>query len=206
MLACSLVTRTCLKSTRGLISGTFRRLTLEVLRPEKNNCSLIWKLFKFLMTLLAGLFEMRGCWHIGLRWAIVALWATCFSYRLRKLILQTHMSSHPLRQDVWFLVGPFVYFHTSCVQTAKALARLRGWRRPVRVFAGRLCDKHDNLISWLRYCNDPKFLDTQVWANSVDPHIRLLLKELGPVNLPYIFNYLEHCLIDLNHTCNNSSV
>ena len=25
-----------------------------------------------------------------------------------------------------FLVGPFVYFHTSCVRTAKALARLRG--------------------------------------------------------------------------------
>ena len=47
-------------------------------KPWKNNCSLIWKLFKFLMTLLAGLFEMRGCWHIGLRWAIVALWATCF--------------------------------------------------------------------------------------------------------------------------------
>ena len=46
-------------------------------KPWKNNCSLIWKLFKFLMTLLAGLFEMRGCWHIGLRWAIVALWATC---------------------------------------------------------------------------------------------------------------------------------
>ena len=35
---------------------------------------------------------------------------------LRKLILQT----------CWFLVGPFVYFHTSCVRTAKALARLRG--------------------------------------------------------------------------------
>ena len=30
------------------------------------------------MTLLAGLFEMRGCWHIGLRWAIIALWATFF--------------------------------------------------------------------------------------------------------------------------------
>ena len=28
--------------------------------------------------------------------------------------------------DVWFLVRPFVYFHTSCVRTAKALARLRG--------------------------------------------------------------------------------
>ena len=35
MLACSLVTRTWLKTTRGLISGTFRRLTLEVLSPEK---------------------------------------------------------------------------------------------------------------------------------------------------------------------------
>ena len=27
--------------------------------------------------------------------------------------------------DVWFLVGPFVHFHTSCVWTAKALSRLR---------------------------------------------------------------------------------
>ena len=49
---------------------------------------------------------------------------------LRKLILQTRMSSHPAAiqwgLDVWFLVGPFVYFHTSCVRTEKALARLRG--------------------------------------------------------------------------------
>ena len=28
--------------------------------------------------------------------------------------------------DVWFLVRPFVYFHTLCVRTAKALVRLRG--------------------------------------------------------------------------------
>ena len=28
--------------------------------------------------------------------------------------------------NVWFLVRPFVYFHTSCVRTAKALARLCG--------------------------------------------------------------------------------
>ena len=44
---------------------------------------------------------------------------------LRKLILQTHMHSHPVGLDVWYLVGSFVYFHTSCVRTAKALARLR---------------------------------------------------------------------------------
>ena len=34
--------------------------------------------------------------------------------------------SHPVGLDVWILVGPFIYFHTSWVQTAKALARLRG--------------------------------------------------------------------------------
>ena len=45
---------------------------------------------------------------------------------LRKLILQTRMRSHPVRLDIWFLVRPFVYFHTSCVRTANALARLHG--------------------------------------------------------------------------------
>ena len=45
---------------------------------------------------------------------------------LHKLILQTHMRSHPVGLDVWFLVRPFVYVHTLCVQTEKALVRLRG--------------------------------------------------------------------------------
>ena len=44
---------------------------------------------------------------------------------LHKLVLQTHMRSHPVGLNVWFLVGPSVYFHTSCVWTAKALVRLR---------------------------------------------------------------------------------
>ena len=45
---------------------------------------------------------------------------------LRKLILQKHMHSHPVGLGVWFLVGPFVYFHTLCVRTMKPLARLCG--------------------------------------------------------------------------------
>ena len=44
---------------------------------------------------------------------------------LRELILQTRMRSHPVGLNVWCLVEPFVDFHTSCVRTAKALARLR---------------------------------------------------------------------------------
>ena len=43
---------------------------------------------------------------------------------LRKLILQMRMRSHPVGLDVLLLVVPFVYFHTSCVRTAK-VARLR---------------------------------------------------------------------------------
>ena len=43
---------------------------------------------------------------------------------LRKLILQTRMRSHLVGLDVWCLVGPFDFFHTSYVRTAKALARL----------------------------------------------------------------------------------
>ena len=65
---------------------------------------------------------------------------------LRKLILQTRMRNHPVALDVWCLVRPFVYFHTSCVRTAKALARLR---RIDWAFAGHLCDKYHNLMSWL---------------------------------------------------------
>ena len=38
---------------------------------------------------------------------------------------QTCMRSSPLGLHVWFLVRPFVYFHTLCVRTAKALVRLR---------------------------------------------------------------------------------
>ena len=45
---------------------------------------------------------------------------------LRKLNLQTRMRSNPLGLHVWALVRPFVYYHTLCVRTAKALARLRG--------------------------------------------------------------------------------
>ena len=51
---------------------------------------------------------------------IMALFVLC------KLILQTRMCSHPGGLDAWFLVRHFVYFHTSCVRTAKAPAKLRG--------------------------------------------------------------------------------
>ena len=45
---------------------------------------------------------------------------------LRKDILQTRMRSHPVGLDVLFVVRPFVYFHTSCMRTVKALVRLLG--------------------------------------------------------------------------------
>ena len=63
---------------------------------------------------------------------------------LRKRNRQTRMRSNPLALYVWFLVRPFVYFHTLCVRIAKALASL-AW-----AFAIRLCDKYCNLTSWLK--------------------------------------------------------
>ena len=60
------------------------------------------------------------------KWALSWDYGTLVLFFLRKLILQTRMRSHLVGLDVWFLVGPFVCFHTSCVRTAKALARLRG--------------------------------------------------------------------------------
>ena len=68
---------------------------------------------------------------------------------LRKLILQSHMCSHPMGLDVWFLVRPIVYFHTSCVRTAKALARLRGCAgSPEPSLVAYVIN---NLMSWLIY-------------------------------------------------------
>ena len=64
------------------------------------------------------------------------------------LILLTRMCSASEGQDVWFLVGPFVYFCTSRTRTAKALARLR-MRRLASAFADRLCYKYYMcIISW----------------------------------------------------------
>ena len=76
---------------------------------------------------------------------------------LRKLILQTRICSHPVGLDVWILVGPFVFFYTSCVWTAKALTwlhRCAGSPEPLLFtyvitaiisWAGAFCDK---LTSW----------------------------------------------------------
>ena len=57
-----------------------------------------------------------------------------------------NMCSHPGGLNVWFLVGPFVFFHTLCVRTVKALVRLH---RLALAFGGCLCDKDNNLMSWL---------------------------------------------------------
>ena len=73
---------------------------------------------------------------------------------LCKLILQTH--NHPVRLDVWFLDGPFVYFHTSCMWTAKTLARLRGCAGSPESLLVALCDKYHNFLSWLKclFCSN----------------------------------------------------
>ena len=104
MLACSfliksssklLLTRTGIKARSSSILGRIRPLILELLALE-------WRKFhtfelEYLWSQLVSLDQIlcvvslgwgKGCirfwgrltWHIGLRWAIVALWATCFFF------------------------------------------------------------------------------------------------------------------------------
>ena len=102
--------------------------------------------------------------HIELAHEIMALFV------LSKLILQTCMRSHPVGLDVWFLVGPFVYFHTSCVRTAKALVRLRecaGSPEPSLV-----AYVVSTIISWAGSINISKKEKMQCWTK--EDHLRLL--------------------------------
>ena len=59
-----------------------------------------------------------------LKWQNEAAHEIMALFVLHKHILQMFILDHPVGLDVCFLVGPFIYFHTSCVQTAKALPRL----------------------------------------------------------------------------------
>ena len=109
MLACSfliesssklLVTRTGMKAWSSSILGRIRPLSLELLALE-------WQKFhtfelEYLWSQLVNLDQIlcvaslgwgKSCirfwgrltWHIGLRWAIVALWATCLAHLSRRL-------------------------------------------------------------------------------------------------------------------------
>ena len=88
MLACSLVTRTCLKTTRGLISGTFRRLTLEVLSPQKTIALLFenYSNFKWLYLLACLKWEDVGTLDSGERslpfgLLVLFIWLNSSSYK-----------------------------------------------------------------------------------------------------------------------------
>ena len=89
---------------------------------------------------------------------------------LRKLILQTHMSSHPVGLDVRCLVRPFVYFHISCTNS-EGSGKTARMRRLAWAFAGRLFDKYHNLMNWLiwfdRAC--PRMIvgnETALWPDA----------------------------------------
>ena len=70
---------------------------------------------------------------------------------LRKFILQTRMRSHPVEVDVWFFgraLRLLPYFMCENSEGSGEPARMR---RLAWAFAGRLCDKYHNLMSWLKY-------------------------------------------------------
>ena len=70
---------------------------------------------------------------------------------LPKLILQMSMRSHPVELDGWYFGRTFrllPYFIRANSEGSGQTARMR---RLAWAFAGRLCDKYHNLMSWLDY-------------------------------------------------------
>ena len=63
---------------------------------------------------------------------VMRLWHFSSSVFIFQTYMHNHpvglecMHTHPVGLDVWFLVRPFIYFHTSCVWTTNTLVRLRG--------------------------------------------------------------------------------
>ena len=130
MLACSflfksssklLVTRTGIKARSSSILGWIRPLILELLALEWRKChtfelEYLWSQLVNLDQILcvASLGWGKGCirfwgrltWHIGLRWAIVALWATCsisfFKNPVFNQCKQCRFWSHTPLCIVWF--------------------------------------------------------------------------------------------------------
>ena len=80
---------------------------------------------------------------------------------LRQLILQTRMCSHPMGLDVWFLVRPFIFFHTLCVRTAKALARLCRCAGPHESLL--VAYVISTIISWAA-SNEDFHVCTEIWT------------------------------------------
>ena len=68
---------------------------------------------------------------------------------LRKLILQTRMCTRPMRLDAWFWSkGLLSYFMCANSEGSGETARMR---RLAWAFAGRHCDKYQNVMSRLIY-------------------------------------------------------
>ena len=120
---------------------------------------------------------------------------------LHKFILQMGMRSHPVGLDVLYLVRPFIYFHTSCVRTGKALARLRkcaGLSEPLLV-----AYVINTIVSWAGSF-DLSLL--WVWAllgSHVSETSRTLLAELGKQNRPRSHCSFRSSLIRVYTVCHS---
>ena len=120
----------------------------------------------FLSSLRKHSSALNDGWAVSNRkYAINNNWAISWDYGTYHL--QTCMLSHPVGLDVWFLVGPFVYFHTSCVNS-EGPGNTAWMCRLAWAFTGRLCDKYHNLKNWLKYAINNNLLEGQYcWHNRV---------------------------------------
>ena len=126
------------------------------IKPWKNNCSLIWKLFKFLMTLLAGLFiKVAGNqdrhkssvefgplvsmahlyvflneiwpWHIGLRWAMVSVSVTPCTMNVLSIPFQHELWPWPTFRAPVTVIILYQIKHKVLFAVAMITASVKPW-------------------------------------------------------------------------------
>ena len=100
-------------------------------------------------------------------------------------ILRMRMRSHPVGLDDLCFVLPFVCSHTSCVRTAKALARLRG--RAVSPEPSLVAYVISTIISWVGTIVDYFAYSTSsvIWTNTGDNTLQgLMCPAIHRVNQP----------------------
>ena len=147
---------------------------------------MILSAFTFANGIFVGLFEVtlvanllrKSCSSGSPNVVFVVSWFFCLSpfepcheimalFVLRKLNLQTRMHSHLLALDVRILVGFFVYFHTFMYANREGSGETARMRMLAWAFAGRLCDKCHNLMSWrVRCCIWDHYHTEFGWNNS----------------------------------------
>ena len=121
------------------IGGTLKTIIIKKTQtPEKNCC-------KYPKILTIGFYDFKSN-ILEPSHELMAL------FILHKLILKTRMHSHPVGLDIYFVWSDPSSNSILHVCSSEGSGETERMRKLTRAFAGRICSKYHNLMSWLIVC------------------------------------------------------